>query len=74
MPEKTLLAFADHGQVDGAIPRDGGEAEQVLASFAHAGFDLDGLAAELQDEGATAFVASWKDLMASIENKGKQVC
>jgi transaldolase len=73
MPEKTLLAFADHGQVDGAIPREGGDAEQVLAAFTRAGFDLDQLAARLQKEGAESFVASWRDLMGSVESKGKQL-
>jgi transaldolase len=73
MPEKTLLAFADHGEVSGAIARDGGVAEQVLAAFNRAGVDLGQLAAQLQEEGAKSFATSWKDLMAAIENKGKQV-
>ncbi len=73
MPEKTLLAFAEHGEVSGAVPRDGGDAEQVLAAFNRAGVDLGQLAAQLQEEGAKSFVASWKDLMAAIETKGKQV-
>ena len=73
MPEKTLLAFADHGEVSGAVPRDGGDAEQILAAFNRAGVDLGQLAAQLQDQAAKSFVASWKDLMAAIENKGKQV-
>jgi transaldolase len=73
MPEKTLLAFADHGQVGGEIPRSGGDAEQVLAAFTRAGFDLAQLAARLQDEGAKAFVASWKELMGAIETKGKKL-
>ena len=37
MPEKTLLAFGDHGRVSGSLPRDGGDAGQVLADFARAG-------------------------------------
>jgi transaldolase len=73
IPEKTLLAFAEHGEVSGAIPRDGGDAEQVLAAFNRAGVDLGQLAAQLQEEGARSFVASWKDLIAAIENKGKRV-
>jgi transaldolase len=73
MPEKTLLAFAEHGEVSGAIPRDGGDAEQVLAAFNRAGVDLGQLAAQLQEEGAKSFVRSWRDLIAAIENKGKQV-
>ena len=55
MPEKTLLAFGDHGKVDGALPRDGGNAEEVLAEFAKAGVDVVKLAADLQEEGAKSF-------------------
>ena len=73
MPEKTLLAFDDHGEVSGSIPPDGGDAEQVLATFNRVGVDLGQLAAQLQEEGAKAFAGSWKDLMAAVENKGKQV-
>ena len=64
MPEGTLKAFADHGEVGEALPADGGDCEAVLASFAKAGIDIDALAAQLQDEGATSFVKSWNDLMA----------
>ena len=39
MPEKTLLAFADHGELEGVLPVDGGDAETVLAEFAKAGID-----------------------------------
>jgi transaldolase len=71
MPEKTLLAFADHGQVRGVIPPDGGDAQEVLAEFGRAGVDVGQLASRLQDEGARAFVASWNELIAAIERKGK---
>jgi len=70
MPEKTLLAFADHGELRGAIPQDGGDAEEVLAAFHRAGVDLGRLAVRLQEDGAKAFVASWEELMAAIERKG----
>jgi transaldolase len=33
MPEKTLLAFSEHGDVTGTLPRDGGDCERVLADF-----------------------------------------
>ena len=46
MPETTLLAYADHGQVKGILPDDGGDAEQVLAEFARAGIDDAALAAQ----------------------------
>ena len=69
MPEATLLAFADHGQVGSAMPADGGDSEAVLAQFAQAGIDVPALAARLQDEGAAAFVKSWNELMGVIASK-----
>ena len=69
MPEGTLKAFADHGEVGPALPVDGGDCEDVLARFADAGIDLDALAARLQDEGATSFVKSWDELMGVIASR-----
>lgn len=69
MPEATLNAFADHGEVGDILTPDGGDCERVLASFAKAGIDVGAVAAQLQEEGATAFVKSWNDLMACIESK-----
>jgi transaldolase len=71
MPEETLLAFGQHGKVDNAIARDGGNCEQVLSAFSKAGIDLAKLGADLQAEGATSFDDSWKELLASIETKSK---
>jgi transaldolase len=69
MPEGTLKALADHGELDGILPADGGDCEEVLAQFAKAGVDVDALAAQLQDEGAKSFVKSWNELMAVIDTK-----
>ena len=69
MPEPTLLAFADHGEVGEPLPADGGDAEDVLAKFGEAGIDVDALATRLQDEGAEAFVKSWTELLKSIESQ-----
>jgi transaldolase len=71
MPDKTLLAFADHGQVREPLPPDGGDAEQVLAAFNEAGIDTDALAERLQREGAEAFTKSWNELLGTIEDKRK---
>ena len=70
MPEKTLLAFAEKGSVKGVMPKDGGNAEEVLGQFAAAGIDVDALAAKLQIEGAQSFVKSWAELMQRIAEKG----
>src|SRR5512140_49295 len=69
IPEKTLLAFANHGAPGELLPFDGGDAEKVIAAFAKAGIDDDELAADLQREGAESFVKSWKDLLERIGSK-----
>src|SRR4029077_11233546 len=69
MPEATLKALADHGEIGAILPADGGDCEEVLAQFGKAGIDIDALAARLQDEGAKSFVQSWNDLMAVIASK-----
>lgn len=71
MPEKTLLAFADHGKVKGALPLDGGDADAVLAEFAGDGIDTEALAADLQHEGTAAFARSWRDLLDRIAAKAE---
>ncbi len=71
MPEKTLEALADHGEVGALLPPDGGDCETVLLQFTRAGVDVDALAARLQDEGAKAFVKSWNDLLAVLESKSE---
>jgi transaldolase len=69
MPEATLKALADHGELGSILPADGGDCEEVLVRFAKAGIDVDALAARLQEEGAKSFVKSWNDLMAVITSK-----
>ena len=73
MPESTLKAFADHGEVAETLPADGGDCEAVLASFVRAGIDIDALAARLQNEGAASFVKSWNELMTCIEGKSARM-
>ena len=69
MPEGTLKALADHGELSEIMSADGGACEAVLDQFGKAGIDVDALAAKLQEEGAKSFVASWKDLMGVIDSK-----
>jgi transaldolase len=71
IPEKTLHAFAEHGHVKEVMPRNGGDAEDVLAEFSRAGVNDRELAAQLQREGAEAFDKSWSDLMECIAAKAR---
>ena len=66
MPEKTLLAFADHGKVKDVLRVEDGSAEAVLAEFVREGVNHEALATELQREGTAAFAKSWRDLMSQI--------
>ncbi len=69
LPEGTLQAFADHGEIGAIMPADGGDCEAVIAEHEKAGIDVAALAAQLQDEGAKAFVGSWNELMGVIASK-----
>src|SRR2546426_2395715 len=69
MPEGTLKALADHGDLSEIMSADGGDCEAMLDQFAAAGIDIDDLGAKLQDEGAKSFVSSWNDLMEVIASK-----
>jgi transaldolase len=69
MPDKTLLAFADHGVVKRAMSEDGGDSDRVLAEFASAGIDETALATRLQREGTSSFDKSWSDLLHLLDTK-----
>jgi transaldolase len=69
MPEGTLKALADHGELGSIMAADGGDSEAALAQFSKAGINIDALAAQLQEEGAKSFVKSWDELLAVIASK-----
>ena len=73
VPEKTLLAFADHGSLDQRLEPDYAAAERTIAAIADTGTDVDILAEHLQRQGAGRFSADWAALLAAIPEKaGKQ--
>ena len=69
MPEGTLKAFADHGELGSMMPPEGSGCEELIGEFAKAGIEADALGAQLQDEGARSFVKSWNDLMNVLDSK-----
>jgi transaldolase len=73
MPDATLQAFADHGQLGPPLAADGGDCEAVLAEFGKAGVDVVALATRLQDEGAKSFVKSWNELLQCVRTKGESL-
>jgi transaldolase len=73
IPEKTLRAFAERGVVRNVMAEDGGDAETVLTRIRQVGVDVDTLAAQLQRDGAQAFVKSWNELLSRIAVKGREL-
>jgi len=73
IPEGTLKALADHGDLREIMSADGGDCEAVLDQFAAAGIDIDELGVKLQDDGAKSFVSSWNDLMEVIASKSAKL-
>jgi len=73
VPEKTLLAFADHGNPEERLEPDYAAAERAISAVADAGVDADALAEHLQRQGAGAFTADWAALLAAIEQKARKL-
>jgi transaldolase len=72
MPEKTLQAFADHGEVLGdQVTTKYGEAKQVMDDLAKVGIDYDDVIEVLENEGVDKFVKSWDELTATVEDQMK---
>jgi transaldolase len=66
MPEATLKAFADHGNIAEVLPD---RPDEVIAKFAHAGVSVDALQSQLLAEGVASFAKSWEDLLVCIASK-----
>jgi transaldolase len=73
MPEKTLLAFADHGEVGELLEPDYAAAEKVIAAAAAEGLDINALAESLQTHGAETFGADWRTLLTAIAGKAARL-
>jgi transaldolase len=72
MPEKTMQAFADHGEVEGdQVTTKYGEAQQVMDDLAKLGIDYDDVIEVLEKEGVDKFVKSWDELTATVEDQMK---
>jgi transaldolase len=69
MPDHTLHAFADHGEVARTLDTDPDAAERTLEQAAAAGIDLRGVTDELEREGVRSFCASYQELLDCIEGK-----
>ena len=68
MPEKTLQAFADHGEVQGdKVTGAGAEAQQIIDQLTAVGVDFDDVVAVLEREGLEKFDKSWTELVETVQ-------
>ena len=70
MPEATIHAFADHGEVRGdTVTGSYAQAQRVLDDLAALGIDYDDVTATLEREGVDKFEQSWLELLRSVEGQ-----
>lgn len=69
IPQKTLEAFLDHGEVSEALPGDLGQAQAVIEALADYGIDIEVVCGKLQEDGVIAFQNSFSSLLKAIEDK-----
>ena len=70
MPESTLEAVADHGEITGDTVRTNfDDARQTMARLAEVGVDMDDVVQVLEREGLEKFDSSWNELLESTTGK-----
>ena len=73
MPEKTLDAFADHGEVKGdMVTGRADEAQALFDQLSGVGIDLPDVFKVLEDEGVKKFVKSWQELVDTVKKQMEQ--
>ena len=73
MPEETIRAFQDHGEVAPTLEEEVEEARRTLERFAEAGIDYDDVTATLEREGVEKFADSFTELLDGIEAKSGEL-
>jgi transaldolase len=69
MPEKTLMAYADHGRPGTPVQKAYDDAAATMQAIADAGVDLDDVFRVLEEEGVQKFVDSWEELTESVRSE-----
>jgi transaldolase len=73
MPPETIEAFRDHGRLSYTLEKDVEAAQLTLDNLAELGIDLDEVTEQLQEDGVVAFARSFDELLATIEEKRRQM-
>jgi transaldolase len=73
MPEETIEAFQDHGEVAPTLEQGMDEAKRVFEELEQAGVDYDDVTATLEREGVEKFSDSFSDLLDGIRSKSGEL-
>jgi transaldolase len=73
MPEETIEAFQDHGEVAPTLEQGIDEAERVFEEIARAGVDYDDVTNTLEREGVEKFADSFAELLEGIRSKSGEL-
>jgi transaldolase len=73
MPEETINAFQDHGEVAETLTQDVDAARRLLDDLAKAGIDYDDVVKTLEEEGVQKFSDSFEELLEGIRSKRKEL-
>jgi transaldolase len=71
LPEKTIAAFEDHGQVARTIDTGLDEADEVMAGLASVGIDMEDVATVLEERGVDSFHDSFQEVLEALEAKAR---
>ena len=73
MPENTIEAFNDHGQIRRTVDEGVDEAAGVMARLAAVGVDMDDVGRVLEEEGVASFVKSFDELIETLQRKADRL-
>ena len=73
MPEKTMMAFLDHGSTERVVDKNVDESRRHMAELANAGISMDDVTQQLENEGIESFIKSYESLLAGVEAKRAQL-
>src|SRR5205085_4400693 len=69
MPEETIRAFQDHGNVEFSLERDLDDAQRLFEQLREAGVDYDDVTETLEREGVEKFAESFRELLEGVTQK-----
>jgi transaldolase len=73
MPDATIAAFLDHGTVARTVDQDAKGARAELARLAELGIDMEKVSSVLEEQGVSAFVKSYDELLQSLTDKANAI-